>query len=88
MGFCYLGKGRSGDLPPRPRCAPYWHAELLPQLTEVRLTSLIDPYTQRYYLNSKSRILTDTVAAWRDHLPDYFALPQPSPSNNIWLRKN
>ena len=22
MGFCYPGKGRSGDLPPRPECAP------------------------------------------------------------------
>ncbi len=22
MGFCYPGKGKSGDLPPRPECAP------------------------------------------------------------------
>ncbi|HRX00110.1 MAG TPA: uracil-DNA glycosylase family protein, partial [Cyclobacteriaceae bacterium] len=22
MGFCYPGKGSSGDLPPRPECAP------------------------------------------------------------------
>jgi uracil-DNA glycosylase len=28
MGFCYPGKGRSGDLPPRPECAPLWHARL------------------------------------------------------------
>ena len=28
MGFCYPGKGKSGDLPPRPECAPQWHAPL------------------------------------------------------------
>jgi uracil-DNA glycosylase family 4 len=88
MGFCYPGKGRSGDLPPRPECAPYWHAKLLSRLTEVRLTLLVGQYAQRYYLENKSRTLTDTVAAWREHLPGYFALPHPSPRNNIWLKKN
>src|SRR5690554_422656 len=29
MGFCYPGKGKSGDLPPRPECAPRWHPRLL-----------------------------------------------------------
>ena len=29
-GFCYPGKGASGDLPPRPECAPAWHPLLLP----------------------------------------------------------
>lgn len=24
MGFCFPGVGRSGDLPPRPECAPLW----------------------------------------------------------------
>ena len=24
MGFCYPGKGKSGDRPPRPECAPLW----------------------------------------------------------------
>ena len=28
MGFCYPGKGKTGDLPPRKECAPLWH-ELL-----------------------------------------------------------
>src|SRR5476651_1840595 len=40
-GFCYPGKGRSGDLPPRPECAPAWHPRLRAQLKEVRLTLLI-----------------------------------------------
>lgn len=25
IGFCYPGKGKSGDLPPRKECAPLWH---------------------------------------------------------------
>ena len=29
MGFCYPGKGKSGDLPPRPECAPLWHEQLM-----------------------------------------------------------
>ena len=28
MGFCYPGKGPSGDLAPRPECAPLWHDSL------------------------------------------------------------
>jgi len=88
MGFCFPGKGRSGDLPPRPECAPFWHAKLLSQLKEVQLTLLIGQYAQNYYLDNQSRTLTNAVAAWREHLPDYFALPHPSPRNNIWLKKN
>ena len=29
MGFCYPGSRDGGDLPPRPECAPAWHARLL-----------------------------------------------------------
>src|SRR5258705_9301546 len=29
MGFCYPGKDKKGDLPPRPECAPLWHKKLL-----------------------------------------------------------
>jgi uracil-DNA glycosylase len=35
MGFCYPGKGTSGDMPPRPECAPKWHDMLLKQMKEV-----------------------------------------------------
>jgi uracil-DNA glycosylase len=34
MGFCYPGKGKSGDLPPRKECAPQWHQALLEQLRD------------------------------------------------------
>jgi uracil-DNA glycosylase len=40
MGFCYPGKGRSGDLPPRPECAPQWHERILRSLKRVELTGL------------------------------------------------
>ena len=29
MGLCYPGTGKSGDLPPRPECAPAWRQKLL-----------------------------------------------------------
>jgi uracil-DNA glycosylase len=32
MGFCYPGKGTSGDLPPRTECAPEWHKKLLEKM--------------------------------------------------------
>ena len=86
MGFCYPGKGKSGDLPPRPECAPLWHERLFRQM-KVGTTLLIGQYAQNYYLKDK-RTLTERVKDWRDYLPDYYVLPHPSPRNNIWLKKN
>ena len=89
MGFCYPGKGRSGDLPPRKECAPLWHDQLLKQLTNEKLTLLIGQYSQNYYLGSrKGTTLTQTVAEYQNYLPKYFPLPHPSPRNNIWKSKN
>lgn len=88
MGFCYPGKGRSGDLPPRPECAPRWHTRLLSCLPNIQLTLLIGQYAQRYYLGRQYSTLTAAVREWREHLPQYFALPHPSPRNHSWLRNN
>ena len=89
MGFCYPGRGRSGDNPPRPECAPLWHDRLLKQLPGIRLTLLIGQYAQTYYLGDKrSPTLTETVRAWSDFAPEYMPLPHPSPRNNLWLRRN
>ncbi len=89
MGFCYPGKGPSGDLPPRPECAPEWHAAVLERLPRVRLTLLLSRYAQvRYLGDDAARSVTDTVRAWRDHGPRTMPLPHPSPRNNLWLRRN
>eukprot|EP01133_Synstelium_polycarpum_P026870 gene26870-32346_t len=40
MGFCYPGKARSGDKPPRSECASHWHGALNDRLLDVRLTVL------------------------------------------------
>lgn len=89
MGFCYPGKGSSGDLPPRPECAPLWHRRLLTGMPEVRLTLLIGQYAQRHYLQQRVHAnLTETVAHFADYLPTYFPLPHPSPRNRFWFARN
>jgi len=89
MGFCYPGKGKTGDLPPKKECAPLWHHQILEKLKEVELTLLIGKYAQDYYLKHQSkRTLTDSVKNYTDFLPKYFVLPHPSPRNNIWQAKN
>jgi uracil-DNA glycosylase len=50
MGFCYPGKGTSGDNPPRPECAPLWHDKVLASLKQIKLIILIGQYSQYYYL--------------------------------------
>ncbi len=89
MGFCYPGKGKSGDLQPRPECAPLWHEPLFKQMANPKLTLLIGQYSQRFYLNEfRKRNLTETVKNFREYLPRYFPLPHPSPRNRFWLQKN
>ncbi|WP_204344596.1 uracil-DNA glycosylase family protein [Psychroserpens algicola] len=89
MGFCYPGKGKSGDLPPRPECAPQWHQPLFDHMKNVELVILIGMYAQKYYLQDKAeRTLTETVANYKAYLPQYFVLPHPSPRNRFWLSKN
>ena len=89
MGFCYPGKGKSGDLPPRPECAPLWHAEVMAALPNIQLTLLIGQYAQNYYLREKTRSnLTETVRAFEEYLPEFLPLPHPSPRNRYWLVKN
>jgi uracil-DNA glycosylase len=89
MGFCYPGKGASGDLPPRAECAPLWHARLMDAMPDIQLTLLIGHYAQAYYLGPRAKpTLTDTVAHCAAYLPEYFPLPHPSPRNRFWLTRN
>ena len=89
MGFCYPGTGKSGDLPPRPECAPLWHDRILSTLPARRLTVLVGSYAQARYLNlPKRQTLTDIVKNFSDHLPDFFPLPHPSWRSSIWMKNN
>jgi len=88
MGFCYPGTGRSGDLPPRPECAPAWRVPLLGHLPQLELTLVVGQYALAYHLPGERSSLTETVQAWRSHWPAIVPLPHPSPRNNIWLSRN
>lgn len=90
MGFCYPGTGKSGDLPPRPECAPRWHGVVLESLRNRQLTLLVGSYAQKHYLGKRRKTnLTETVRAWRDYIDGGFLpLVHPSPRNDIWLHKN
>ncbi len=89
MGFCYPGKGVSGDLPPRKECAPLWHPSLFSELKNLELIILIGQYSQKYYLKELAKpTLTETVKSYQEYLPKYFPLPHPSPRNRFWRTKN
>lgn len=87
MDFCFPGKGKSGDLPPRPACARIWHPRLFPLMPQIGLTLAIGQFAQVGLLGTtRSATLTDTVRDWRTHLAaDVLPLPHPSPRNRPWV---
>jgi uracil-DNA glycosylase len=88
MGLCYPGKGKSGDLPPRPECAQLWRDRLLRCLPNIELTLLVGQYAQRYHLPLAGGSVSEVVRRWEGLLPAYFPTPHPSPRNQLWLRRN
>ncbi len=89
MGFCYPGRGKGGDLPPRPECAPAWRAQLLSHLSQVELTMVIGRYAIDWHLRpSAASTLSQIVGGWQQHWPNIVPLPHPSPRNTRWLRRN
>jgi uracil-DNA glycosylase len=88
MGLCYPGKGKSGDLPPRPECAQLWRDRLLRCLPNIELTLLVGQYAQRYHLPLAGGSVSEVVRRWKGLLPAYFPTPHPSPRNQLWLRRN
>ncbi len=90
MGFCYPGRVKGGDNPPRPECAPLWHEAIRKTLPRIELTLLIGQYAHAYYLKDRRKAtLGETVQAWRDYEPSGFIpLVHPSPRNQIWLKRN
>ncbi|MGB1455924.1 uracil-DNA glycosylase family protein [Spongiibacter marinus] len=87
MGFCYPGKGKSGDLPPRPECAPTWHERLLQQMPQMEVVLLIGQYAQKRYAGDDETNLTERV---RNQSLDgrFISLPHPSPRNIRWFKQN
>lgn len=89
MGFCYPGRGTSGDNPPRKECAIHWRQQFIDRLPNIQLTLVIGQYAMAWHLRDrKQRNLTETVKSWSMYGPELFPLPHPSPRNNIWLKKN
>ena len=87
MGFCYPGKGKGGDLPPRPECAETWRETLLAQLPNVALTVVMGRYALDWHLQPKRGVaLTELVRSSQSE--NVVVLPHPSPRNIRWFRNN
>lgn len=85
MGLCYPGKGKGGDLPPRPECAKRWRNELLARLNNVQLTLLVGAHAVNWHINKPRVSLGDLTKSWRDRWPNTVVLPHPSPRNTYWI---
>jgi uracil-DNA glycosylase len=89
MGYCYPGRGRGGDLPPRRECAALWFDQLLTWLPRIELTLLIGQYAQRHFLGNRCKqSLAATVGAWQEYAPHHMPLPHPSPRNQPWFKRH
>lgn len=89
MGLCYPGKGDGGDLPPRRECAPLWHAPLLAQMPNLKLTLLIGSYAQAAYLPRKfAPSMTEAVRRFAEAPVRLFPLPHPAWRSRLWMAKH
>jgi uracil-DNA glycosylase len=94
MGLCYPGKvpkerGGGGDMPPRPECAPLWHAPLLAAMPGIRLTLLVGHYAQAAYLPRVPRPnMTETVRRHAEAPDGIFPLPHPAWRSRLWMAQH
>lgn len=89
MGFCYPGKAKSGDAPPRPECAPQWHESVFDAIAPDPLLLLCGQYAQQHYLGaSRKKTLTETVRSFQEYGARTIPLPHPSWRSRIWMKKN
>lgn len=94
IGFCYPGRlPKGGDAPPRPECAPLWHARVRALLPNIELTLLVGSYAQAYYLAHhpawrRGKAMTETVANWRAFGPAFLPTPHPSWRTTAWQKNN
>jgi uracil-DNA glycosylase len=67
VGYCYPGRGKGGDMPPRRECATLWLNHVLARLPRIEVTLLIGQHTQGHFLGSRRKpSLAETVKAWRE----------------------
>lgn len=83
-GFCYPGSGATGDLPPRPECAPLWHPRILPLMPMLELTIYLGNFAFSANLGERYKNLSEAAQDFRALLPSAIVLPHPSPRNGIW----
>ncbi|WP_298337539.1 uracil-DNA glycosylase family protein [uncultured Erythrobacter sp.] len=92
MGFCYPGKTKGGDAPPRKECAPAWHDRILGKLPRGRLTLLVGTFAQAQYLpQAKKLSLTERVRQGQhqsEALGPVIPLPHPSWRVRMWMKRN
>ncbi len=89
MGFCYPGRlPRGGDRPPRPECAPTWHARILAGLPALRLTLLVGSFAVRHYLPAAKGPLMPHVRAADVERARLVPLPHPSPRNQNLFKQH
>lgn len=92
MGFCYPGKAKGGDAPPRPECAPQWHGRVLHVLPKDRVTLLVGTYAQKAYLPEMRGLnLTERVKAWVENekvQTSPIPLPHPAWRSRMFMAKN
>lgn len=89
LDFFYPGKGKTGDLPPRPSFYNQYLMRIISLLKELELIVLVGSYAQKFYLKDNVKEnLTATIKAYTEYLPRIIVLPHPSPLNFRWLNKN
>jgi uracil-DNA glycosylase len=66
-----------------------WHPRLRDALPNIELTLLVGSYAQAHYLGERrGASMTETVRAFRDHLPGFLPIPHPSWRTNAWQKRN
>ena len=89
MGFCYPGKGKSGDLPPKKECATHWREKTLKQLKGIQFTIVIGIYATKWHFPEMEHLnLTDIVKRIHSTVSDKIVIPHPSPRNIAWFKRN
>lgn len=86
LGFCYPGRGKSGDNPPRPECRARWLDTVLCYLPNVKIILLVGHHAATHFLGNIP--FSDLIKANAAQDSHFIVLPHPSPRNNIWLSKN